>query len=79
MHRMSASPETEPFMLAAWEAAVSDSELQPSEVHLLSVPGAAICGSNKAACYPLGIELVDEPHDRLHGSTLVEANMPEHI
>jgi hypothetical protein len=79
MDRMSASPETESSMLAAWEAAVSDSELQPSDVHLLPVPGAAVSGFNKAACYPPGIELVDEEYDLLHGSMLAEANMPEHI
>jgi hypothetical protein len=78
MLAMTASAETEPFMLTVWDEVVHSSGLDPSQVHLLPVPGAAVPEHNKAACYPLHIELIDEPHDLLRGAMLAEANLPEH-
>ena len=75
---MTASAETEQFMLAAWDDAVQSSGLNASAVHLLPVPGAAVSESNKAACYPPHVELVEEPHDLLRGAMLTESNLPEH-
>ncbi len=65
-------------MLSAWDDVVRVSGLDPSRVHLLPVPGAAVADHNKAACYPPHIDLQDEPHDLLHGAMLEEANLPEH-
>lgn len=65
-------------MLSVWDEVVRASGFDPSQVHLLPVPGAAIPEHNKAACYPPHIELVDEPHDLLRGAMLDEANSSEH-
>jgi hypothetical protein len=78
MSAMTASAETEPFMLTVWDEVVQASGLDPSQVHLLPVPGAAVSEHNKAVCYPLHIELMDEPQDLLRGAMLAEANLPEH-
>lgn len=74
---MSVSPKTEPFVQVAWDKAVASSGLDPAQLHLLPVPGAAVQGTNKAACYPQDKVLVDDPDDLLHGEMLVEANLPE--
>ena len=52
--RVSISPVAEPFMKEAWNAALRDSTLPASSVHLLLVPGSAVQDHNKAACYPPG-------------------------
>ncbi|HEX3804854.1 MAG TPA: hypothetical protein VHV75_18660 [Solirubrobacteraceae bacterium] len=66
-------------MEGAWNAALSDSNLPASSVHLLLVPGSAVQDHNKAACYPPGKELIEEAGDLVSGSVLAEANSPEHI
>jgi hypothetical protein len=40
--------------------------------------GAAVRGFNRAASYPPGISLVDDPDDIIRGEALDEANRPEH-
>lgn len=74
---MSVSPKTDPFIQEAWDQAVASSGLHAAGVHLLPVPGAAVQGTNKAACYPRDKVLVDDPDDLLHGPMLAEANLPQ--
>lgn len=75
---MSCSPEVEPFLEALWLDALADAEADPDRYHLLAVPGAAVSGHIKAATYPPGRMLIDDPEDIIRGSTLAEANLAEH-
>ena len=62
----------------AWDLVLARAGVDPDRFHLLPVPGAAVAGYNKAACYPPGELLVDDPDDLLRGELLREANAPEH-
>jgi hypothetical protein len=66
-------------MEAVWDVAVRASGLDPEQVHLLPIPGAAVRGFNQAVCYPPGDLLIDDPEDLIRGNALDEANSSEHI
>lgn len=75
---MSVSPGTEWFMEQAWNRVIASTRMDPSQLHLLPISGAAVVGHNQAACYPPSCVLLDEPDDLLRGAILVEANLPCH-
>ena len=62
---MTISPEVTPPVAAQWQLALAEAGIGEADVHLLAVDGQAPADEPKAASYPPGRVLVDEPGDML--------------
>jgi|GEM_PF-5125976 len=71
---MTISPAITPAVAAQWRLALAEAEIGETDAHLLSVAGQAPPNEPKAAYYPAGRSLVDEPGDIIRGPALEEAN-----
>lgn len=71
---MTVSPEVSPVVATQWQLGLAEAGIGEADAHLLAVDGRAPDDEPKAACYPAGRVLVDEPGDMLRGPALEEAN-----
>lgn len=76
---MTISPEVTPAVATQWQLALAEAGIGEADVHLLTVDGRAPADEPKAASYPAGRVLVEEPGDMICGPGLEEANSPEVI
>jgi hypothetical protein len=74
---MTISPDASSSLGVVWGSVVRDAGVGDDAVHLLVLPGEPAPGMPKAASYPAGRILADEPEDIIRGAALVEANEPE--
>jgi hypothetical protein len=74
---MTVSPDVPPVLVEQWRSAVADAGLDENQVHLLALSGRPAPGKPKAASYPAGHHLSDDPEDIIRGPALLEANQPE--